>query len=210
MYSLKMKITSLLVVTMMMSGCATMFGRQHDEEAVTFDANVAGVEVNCSGKRTITPGNIPLMQSKKHTCSAEKAGYEKKVFQIRSGTSWSGFGYSTAINGALWGWWTLGIGIGIGWLIDWPSGAMRNLKEENIYLEMKPEGTTSVSQKVAEKTVEIGKAIVETPVDIVKNTTTTVMDTTIAGGAGQMGLTDGKATPAPSKDSEKQKNVKVI
>ncbi len=138
MYSSKMRFMSLFLCCTMLSGCATMFGRQHDEQAVTFDSNVQGVDVNCSGKRTVTPGNIPLMQSKNHSCTAEKSGYEKKAFQIKSGTSWAGFGYSTAINGALWGWWTLGIGVGIGWLIDWPSGAMRDFKEDSLYIEMKP------------------------------------------------------------------------
>jgi len=133
-----LSIFVFLLLPIFLSGCSTVFGRQHDDQNVSFDSNIQGVEVNCSGKRVDAPGSIPLRQSKNHSCIAQKTGYEKKVFNIRSGITWSGFGHSTATNTALWGWWTLGIGTGIGWLVDSVSGAMRNLKEENIYIEMKP------------------------------------------------------------------------
>ena len=131
-----LKALCVFLMTVMVSGCSTVFGRQHDDQNITFDSNVQGVEVNCSGKRVNTPGFIPLRQSKSASCVAEAPGYEKKAFTINSGISWSGFGNSTALNTALWGWWTLGIGTAIGWLVDSVSGAMRNLKDENIYIEM--------------------------------------------------------------------------
>ncbi len=132
---MKCLIASVLLLVSL-SGCATMFGRQHDDQMVFFDSNVPGVEIMCSGKRVKTPGSIPLRQSMSHACTAEKEGYDKRVFEIVSATSWTGFGYSTAVNSALWGWWTMGIGTGIGWLVDWPSGAMNNLKEDHFQLAM--------------------------------------------------------------------------
>jgi hypothetical protein len=121
-----------------LAGCSTLFGRQHGEEDVFFDSNVSDVEVNCSGRRTQTPGSLPLKQSKDHTCVAERQGYEKQVFHIKSGLSGSGFAHSTAINTATTGWWTFGIGTGVGWLVDLASGAMKNLEKDQLYLEMKP------------------------------------------------------------------------
>jgi len=183
-----LKGISILMSFIMITGCSTTFGRQHDEQMVTFDANVQDVEVNCSGKRTMTPGAIPLRQSKNHTCFATKEGYEKKVFNIRSGTSWAGFGHSTATNGALWGWWTLGIGVGIGWLIDWPSGAMRNLKDDNIYIELRPKGSTGTAKAVLEKAMDAGKTIATMPADVVQETTGAILDTAVHDSATQMGL----------------------
>lgn len=131
-------LVTLFFLSLDLTGCTTMFGRQFREEEVYFDANISNVEVTCSGKRTKTPGSIPLAQSRNHACSAEKEGYERQVFKIQSGTSWSGFAESTALNTAAWGWWTMGIGTGVGWLTDFASGGMRNLKGDHIYLQMEP------------------------------------------------------------------------
>lgn len=127
---------ALLLMATQLAGCSTLFGRHQDEQLVYFDANVPEVEVVCEGKRAVTPGSIALRQSKNHSCYAEKSGYRKEVVEIQSGTSWSGFANSFALNTAAWGWWTLGIGTGIGLLIDFPSGAMRNLKQDHVDLNM--------------------------------------------------------------------------
>lgn len=202
MKSITSKFLIVCLLLLQLSGCSTMFGRQHDEEMVVFDANVPDVEVICSGKRVKTPGSMPLRQSKSHSCTAEMEGYEKKIFRIRSGTSWSGFGHSTALNTALWGWWTLGIGTGIGWLIDFPSGAMRNLKEDNFFIEMSPAGTSSLPGKVLDKTINIGKTLVNMPQDLAKDATGAVLDTTVRGTANQLGMAGEQAvqkeTPQPS------------
>lgn len=127
---------AILLLTVHLAGCSTLFGRHQDEQLVYFDANVPEVEVVCEGKRAITPGSIALRQSKSHACLAEKVGYRKEVVEIKSGTSWGGFANSFALNTAAWGWWTLGIGTGIGLLVDFPSGAMRNLKQEHVEFHM--------------------------------------------------------------------------
>ena len=126
----------ILLTAIHLTGCSTLFGRHQDEQLVYFDANVPEVEVICEGKRAITPGSISLRQSKNHSCLAEKSGYKKEVIEIRSGTSWSGFANSFALNTAAWGWWTFGIGTGIGMLIDFPSGAMKNLKQDHFEFRM--------------------------------------------------------------------------
>lgn len=161
----------ILISSLATSGCSTVFGRHHDEQMVTFDANVQGVDIVCSGKRTETPGSIPLRQSKSHACTAKKEGYQKKAFRVRSGTSWSGFGHSTALNSVIWGWWTLGIGTGIGWLIDWPSGAMRNLKDDNVFLEMSPAGAASSSSLANEEKEFIATSSDATAGEIVSGAT---------------------------------------
>ena len=132
------KFIGIILIGLQVSGCSTLFGRQNQEEEIFFDSNVPNVEVNCSGKRIKTPGALPLIQSRAHTCSAELDGYERNVFQVKSGPSWSGFAHSTALNTAAWGWWTMGIGTGVGWLMDFGSGAMKNLKEKQFHIEMKP------------------------------------------------------------------------
>ena len=202
------KPVTIVLLAVHLAGCSTTFGRHHDEEMVSFDANVPNVEVLCSGKRANTPGSIPLRQSKSHSCTAELEGYEKKVFRIRSGVSWSGFGHSTAVNTALLGWWSLGIGTGIGWLVDFASGAMRNLKEEDYYFEMKPIGTTGMAEKIFDKTASVGKALVNVPTDVVKETTSAVVGTTVEGGAEQLGFAQ---EPAEEKqESAKKGDVKRI
>ena len=168
----------LIVVSLCLAGCSTIFGRHQDEQQVYFDANVPEVEVVCSGKKVVTPGSLPLRQSKEHACIAQKKGYEKKVFRIQSGLSWSGFGHSTATNSAAWGWWTLGIGTGIGWLVDLPSGAMKNLKEDSIYVEMSPlkesvaeeTVTTDLSRKIVVKTTQAGETAGILPAETVQKT----------------------------------------
>ncbi len=150
-------VSWLVILGLVLSGCATVFGRAQNEENVSIDSNVPGVKVVCSGRSVMTPGNVSLRQSKDHACTAEKEGYEKKVFRIGTGTTWAGFGYSTALNTAIWGWWTLGIGTGIGWLVDWPSGAMRNLNDTDLYLEMQPQSATSTNAAVDTATEEAAK-----------------------------------------------------
>ena len=206
------RLIAIVLLPILVSGCSTVFGRQNNEQNISFDSNVQGVEVNCSGKRVDTPGNLPLKQSRNHACKAVADGYESKVFDIKSGNSWAGFGNSTAINTAIWGWWTLGIGTGIGRLIDSISGAMRNLKEENIYLEMKPIGTTPTAKKILFKAVDVGKAVINTPIDVVQNTAGTVLDTTIRGGAEQVGIVEEKKVEPVSQTAAtgKPKNLKVI
>ena len=198
------RMTAGFICIVFVSGCSTMFGRQHDEEMVTFDSNVQDVEVLCSGKRVSTPGSLPLRQSKNHSCTAQKEGYEKKVFMIRSGVSGSGFAHSTALNTAILGWWTLGIGTAIGWLVDWPSGAMKNLKEDSLYLEMKPSQPKMAAQMVTEKTEDIAKTIATIPSSIVNTSTQAVLDT-MSDGAEKTGM----STPvdASVKANPKQKTV---
>ncbi len=140
---------SVALVLFGLTGCSTMFGRQHDEQEVFFDSNVPGVEVNCSGRRTKTPGAMPLKQSTGHSCVAEREGYERKVFKVPSGLSWSGFAHSTALNTAATGWWTMGIGTGIGWLVDFASGSMKNIKKESVFLEMAPVQNEARNEKAS-------------------------------------------------------------
>lgn len=184
----------LFVLITNLTGCMTIFGKQGREENVYFDANVDGVEVICSGKRIKTPGFIPLRRSKSHSCTAQLEGYEKKVFQITSGVSGKGFSSSTATNAAAWGWWTLGAGLVVGWAVDGASGSMKNLKATNIYLEMKPEGSTSKAEEVIDKTIDLAKATFQIPTNVVSQTTQAVVDTTVRGSAERLGVTADNTT----------------
>lgn len=200
---------SVIIMSLALAGCSTMFGRQHDDETVYFDANVAEVEVVCSGKTAVTPGSIPLRQSKNHSCIAKKEGYAKKVFEIRSGVSGSGLGHSFATNTATWGWWTLGIGTAVGMLVDLPAGSAKNLKENSIYLEMRPlneTAATNPAKKILVKTAGVGKTLVTVPVDAVRETTETAIDSTIGEAGRQMGITAPETTeeaPVETKRSQK-------
>ena len=206
------KIMAIGVLSMGLTSCSTIFGRQQDEQTVYFDASVQEVEVNCSGKRTITPGSLPLRQSKNHSCTAQKEGYERKVFELRSGISGSGLGHSFATNTAAWGWWTLGIGTAVGMLVDLPSGAVKNFKENSIYLDMRllsETATTSPAKKILVKTVDVGKTLVTVPVDAVRETTETVIDTTIGKTGSQLGITEPETTQE-EKPSKANPTPKVI
>ena len=197
----------LLVTTL--TGCMTIFGGQGRETNVYFDSNVERVEVICSGKRIRTPGFIPLRKSKSHSCKAELEGYEKKVFEIRSAVSGKGFSSSTASNAAAWGWWTLGAGLVVGWAVDGASGSMKNLKSNNIYLEMKPVGTISKTEKVVDKTIDLAKAVVQIPTNVVTQTTQTVVDTTVRGSAEHLGVVTNSELEA-SKSPEQKTPAKTV
>jgi len=144
--SLWLKAFALALIVLQVSGCSTLIGRVNNEEEVFFESNVQDAEVICAGRHVKTPGSISLAVTKTHTCSAEKEGYQKKVIQIASGPTWSGFALSTALNTAAWGWWTMGIGTAVGWLVDFASGAMKGLKTKNVYFQME-----SVSTKETNK-----------------------------------------------------------
>ncbi len=133
-----LKTWAAFLIACELSGCSTLMGRHQDEQLVYFNSNVPDVEVNCEGKQTKTPGGIALRQSANHSCTAEKPGYQREMVEIKSAASWSGFAQSFALNTAAWGWWTLGIGTGIGILVDFPSGAMKNLKQNHVELNMRP------------------------------------------------------------------------
>ena len=137
------KVLTAFLIAIQVSGCSTLVARQSNLEEVSFDSNVADAEVNCGGKRTKTPGVLALVQSKSHSCTVEAKCYERKVFEVPSGISWSCFAHSTALNTAATGWWTMGIVTGIGWLMDLGSGAMKNLKEDHVYIEMQPVASLS-------------------------------------------------------------------
>jgi len=184
-----MRGLSVFLVTIMISGCSTLFGRHHDDQNVMFDSNIQNLEVICSGKKVYTPGSLPLRQSKSHVCTATAPGYEKQILKLKSGVSWSGFGHSTATNTATWGWWTLGVGTAVGWLVDLPAGSMRNLKDDSIYFDMKPKGSTPKSEKIILKTAQVVKSVVELPVEVVQETATAIIGGTVKGTADALKLT---------------------
>ena len=131
------KVVAFLLIPLQLTACSTMFGRQHNLQDVSFDSNVSEVEVTCSGKSIKTPGSILLTQSRDNSCTAEKDGFEKTAFKINSKSTWRGFVHSTAVNTALWGWWTWGIGTAIGWLIDYASGSMKDLTVDRMEIDLK-------------------------------------------------------------------------
>ena len=49
MKKLMFKGLSVLLIPVLLAGCSTVFGRQHDEQNVTFDSNVQGAEINPEG-----------------------------------------------------------------------------------------------------------------------------------------------------------------
>ena len=98
----------VLISTVILSGWSTIVGRQRQQHDVLFRSNLENVEVTCAQKTAMTPGTIALRQSRNHSCTARKEGYETQIVKVRSGLSWKGFGHSTLTNAAAWGWWTLG------------------------------------------------------------------------------------------------------
>jgi len=154
-----MKVISiLLIVCLTFTGCSTMFGRQNDDTLVTFDSNVRDAEVRVSGKTGYTPCSIPLRQSQTHKAQILKEGYRTEMHTIKSGVSGAGFSHSTATNFITWGWWTWGIGLVIGWGVDLASGAMKDLKEEDIYVELR-EQIDELDAEIEEKKLFQGKYI---------------------------------------------------
>ena len=126
-----------LSVCLILSGCATISGRQRGNDRVSFDSNSERVEVECSNMRIFTPGYLQLKRSESHECTAKLKGYESQKFTITSKTDGRGFGASTGAN-FMFALFTIGSGFILGWLIDWPSGAMKNLRPNKFYFEMKP------------------------------------------------------------------------
>jgi len=177
----------LLAVLLFISGCSTISGRQNGYDTVHFDANQSQVEIVCAGQRIFTPGNLQLERSRSHSCIAQRKGFERQEFQIKARTGWKGFGASTGAN-FYFGLFTLGAGLVLGWVIDWSSGAMRNLKTGHYYLEMQPEGTTGTSMHVVEKVGDVVKTAVKLPLRLASETTKTIVDTTVQTSAEEIGL----------------------
>lgn len=69
---------------------------------------------------------------------------------------------------------------------------MRNLKEDNIYLEMKPLGTEGAGAKALNVAARVGEAVVSVPVGAVQATTTAVLDATVHDTSQQMGVKEEK------------------
>jgi len=191
-YRIFLNAICLMLAAVYLSGCATIYGRQNDKEAVFFDANVENATVECSGDIVVTPGNLSLVQSHTHLCSAFREGYESEQFRVVSKISKRGFHYSTDVNKKKWGIWTLGLGILIGWTVDIVSGAMRSLEKDRYEIELKPEGTTGTAGKILEKSTSVGKALVSIPHEIARKTTTTAFDATVHSGPEQLGITSDK------------------
>ena len=161
-----------------------MTGRQNGFDHVRFDSNISNVEVVCGEQRIFTPGSIPLKRSESHNCIAQQKGYESKKFTIHSRSGGRGFGASTGANFFI-GLITFGIGLAVGWLVDWPSGAMRNLQEKDIFLELKLEGETSTAKKVLKTAATVGKALITMPQNVVRQTASAVLDASV-GKSGQI------------------------
>jgi hypothetical protein len=195
------KIVASLLLCFYTTGCMTIFGKQNEKKTIFFDANVEGVEVNCEGQTVTTPGGISLKVSKSHYCVASKPGYEDMTIRVPSGFSGSGFGASTAFNLA-WAIWTLGIGLILGWAVDGLSGAMKDFKRNNFYLEMIPAGKSTMPEKVLEKTIIVTKAAVRIPKAVVEQTAQTVVDTTVREGAEQLGFSSQGLRKLPEESIE--------
>lgn len=183
-----------------LTGCSTIHGRQNSEQMVLFEATPREIQITCAGETVVTPGSISLKQSRNHTCHAELEGYEKKSFRVRSHVSEQGFKDSTRANADSWGWWTLGIGILVGWTVDLVSGAMRNLEHNDYHVTLHKEGTTSAGEAVIAKTVDLSRALLSAPKDIVDSTAGTVMDTTLRASSEKVGIESRTETvhyPAP-------------
>lgn len=194
------RIAVMALLPVSISGCATIDGRQNNDQMVLFEATPRVVEVTCSGETIATPGSIALKQSRSHTCHAEREGFESKSFRIRSHISKVGFKASTDSNLDRWGWWTLGIGVLVGWSVDFVSGAMRNLEHNDYHVTLAESGTTGTGKAVVNKSVQLGQAILSAPKDIVDTTTTTVMDSTLRAGSEKVGFESTRETvhyPSP-------------
>lgn len=177
-----------------------MTGRQNGYDLSQFEANVASVEVVCSGQRIFTPGSLHLKRSANHTCRAESKGYEPKTFTIHSRSSKRGFGASTGAN-FLFGLITLGPGLVLGWVVDWASGAMRNLKPNNFYLEMQKESGGAGSEFLKDTAKVVGK-IATVPGEVVKESATAVLDATLHEGAKKMGVVEEAEVPVDESAKE--------
>lgn len=168
-------------------GCATIVSKHNEKRQVNFDANVENVQIQCVGGMTHTPGSLVLKKSKTHHCVATKEGYEDYPFKVKSGFSGSEFGVSTALN-LPWGLFTFGMGLVIGWVIDFASGAMRDLRTKNLYIEMVPKKPDSLTRKVVNKSIAVTKALVTLPTDLARETTQAMVGTTVGGSAEKLGI----------------------
>ncbi len=207
---MKRKWIASLCLIAFLPGCATIYGRQNDMENVFFESNVEEVEVICSGESVRTPGNLKLRQSRDHNCKALKEGYESRYFRISSSTSREGFRYSTRINTAKWGWWTLGIGTLTGWAVDFVSGAMRDLNQDRYYLQLQPRGSTGTAKRLLERTVDVGETIVAMPKNLVDNTAETVLNSTVRAGSQPLGLGDPEARRETEQILEGEKEAERL
>jgi len=199
------RFLSLILLSVYLTGCSTIHGRQNNEQLVLFEATPRTVNLVCSGKAIETPGSIALMQRHNHTCRARLDGYENKTFRIASHVSKAGFKASTDANAKTWGWWTLGLGILIGWTVDLVSGSMRNLERNDYHIVLQKSGTTTAGRMALDKTIDVTHSIISTPKEIIDNTAGVIMDTTVRESSEKFGAESLKETvhyPSPEGPQE--------
>lgn len=176
----------------LLSGCATSYGRQNDTARVYFKTQAPQAAVSCDSQATELPGNLDLKQSENHDCSARAPGYETLDFRIWSRLSKEGFRYSTRTNWNKWAKWTLGLGLLAAWPVDLLSGSMKTLESDHFDLNMRPASQVSKKEKMLDKTVTAAIKIASVPADITEKTTEVVLDTAIKTPAEAMGLASEK------------------
>jgi hypothetical protein len=153
--------------------------------------------------RTFTPGYLSLERSHSHFCMAQKEGFERKIFWIDSAVSKKGFAQSAASNTGATALWTFGIGTVVGSAVDWSSGAMNDIKDSRILIELKPFESVTSSEKVLHRTKRAGEALVKIPKEIARETIHTVVDTSVRGTSEQIhlqpkgGLEEAESIPPP-------------
>lgn len=178
----------IVLIGMFAAGCSTIYGRQNDTPNVHFDANVQSVVVDCGGVQTVTPGNMALRQSKTYNCVATKEGYLTEKVRVHSVITKKGFEHSTKVNWEKWSKWTLGLGHLIAWPVDFVSGSMRSHEFDRYILDMKASKETSLAQKAVSKTVSATKTLLTLPGQVVDETATTVLDSTLRSGSEGLGV----------------------
>jgi hypothetical protein len=134
-----LRLLNFLIIPLYFSGCMTLFNGKKMDQGIWFDSNVPGTLVICEGgKKVKTPGKLLLRGGVSHNCMAKAEGYTTQKFQIKSSRTGGGLLLSAETNFLAWGWYTFGLGLIAGCIIDIATGNTRSLvvRDNNVIIGM--------------------------------------------------------------------------
>jgi hypothetical protein len=144
-------IAALALLPLAASGCMSMLASDGGDSRCA----TAGVQVltappgatarTARGDHITTPGVLRLDCRTDHVIEIVCPGHRPQVVVVRSEQSGARWVASFVLNFLAWGWWTGGVGMVVGVVVDAVHGSLKELSPDTIFVELEPEPPRRVS-----------------------------------------------------------------
>ncbi len=130
---------ALAALALACAGCMTMIAGEEAEVQVL--TAPPGAKVTTAHGQTIsTPGVLRLRRDRNHVIQISHTGFRVAVVRVRSRHDPYGWAGSIGFNFLAWGWWSGGIGLVIGVVVDVVHGSVRELEPDTVFVPLIPAG----------------------------------------------------------------------